>query len=328
MKVLIHEPHEFAQKIIELLKTHGVTDVQSYWGKETLHEHMQGIEVLMTEFASAEVIQAGLPSLKFIQGIYRGVDGIDLKAADEASIPVAHTGANIIPTAEHTFGLILAVAKKIVPADHNLRKGKWTYGYYGKHYSTLLHGKTLAVIGLGAIGQEVAKRAQAFGMNVIGVRRTGAAIPGYEVYPPDQLHKVLRQADIIVITTALTPETHDMIGPREFELMKADAILINTSRGRTVDPVALYRALKDKRIAGAGIDVWYNYPSFSKDVSQETVLPAPQPFHELSNIVMTPHRGGFVLETNKAFITEAAENVVRFISGKPPQGLVDLKAGY
>jgi phosphoglycerate dehydrogenase-like enzyme len=110
--------------------------------------------------------------------------------------------------------------------------------------------------------------------------------------------------------------------------MKPDAILINTSRGRTVDPVALYRALKDNRIAGAGIDVWYNYPAFTQDISQETVLPAPQPFHELTNIVMTPHRGGFVEEASRAFVKEAVENVARFVSGEPPQGLVDLKAGY
>ncbi|MHA1712853.1 MAG: 2-hydroxyacid dehydrogenase [Candidatus Ranarchaeia archaeon] len=328
MKILIHEPKERANEIRGLLQQHGINNVEDHWGKETLADHMNGVSVLMTEFASAEVIQAGQPTLKFIQGIYRGVDGIDLEAAKKTGVMVAHTSANIISTAEHTMALILALAKKVVPADKTLRQGKWSYGYYGSRYSVLLHGKVLAIIGLGSIGQAVAYRANAFGMSVIGVRRTALSVPNCEVYSPEHLHKVLRQADIIAVTAALTPQTRGMIGHNEFDVMKPTALFVNTSRGAIVDPVALYRALKDRKITGAAIDVWYNYPKFVNDIETEIVYPAAQPFHELDNIIMTPHRGGFVPEANKAFLQEAADNVARFLQDKEPKGLVDLDAGY
>ena len=328
MRILIQETPEKAQKLVDLLQAQGLTDLVTHTGRETLAQQMTGVDVLMSGYAPEEVIKAGYPTLKFIQGIYRGVDGIDLKAAKTADIRVGHTGANIISTAEYTMALMLALAKKIVPADKTLKQGKWTYGFFGSHYSLLLEGKTLAIIGLGSIGQAVAERAKAFGMRVIGVRRSGKPHPCCEVYTPDQLHKVLRQADVVVINTALTSETRNMIAANEFDVMKSSALLINTARGATIDPVALYRALKDNTIAGAAIDVWYKYPEFSEFSEQKMVYPALQPFHELDNIIMSPHRGGFVPEANQAFLEEASENVGRFVKGEQPQGLVDLDAGY
>jgi phosphoglycerate dehydrogenase-like enzyme len=326
LKILIHEPEPGANEMKQLLQKQGFTDIITQWGEESFSSSMNGVEILLTEFAPESVIKAGEPTLKFIQCIYRGVDGIDLKAAKKGDVMVSHTGSNIISTAEHTLALILAVAKKILPSDQALRQGDWDYSYYGTEYSTLLHGKTLAVIGLGAIGQEVGVRAKAFGMRVIGIRRSGKSLSFAEVFKPDQLHDVLRQADIIVVTTSLTPETTSLFGAKEFEQMKPNALFINTSRGLVVDPDSLYRALKDKRIAGAGIDVWYNYPAFGSH--GERVLPADQPFHTLDNVVMTPHRAGFVVEAKNAYYKEAVENVIRFMKGEPAHDPIDLDKGY
>ena len=326
MKILIHEPEPGAGEMKQLLQKQGFDDVITQWGEAGFPAHMKGVEILLTEFAPENVIEAGEPTLKFIQCIYRGVDGIDLNAAKNADVIVSHTGSNIISTAEHTMALILAVAKKILPSDRALRQGNWEYSYYGNEYSVLLHGKTLAIIGLGAIGQEVGVRAKAFGMRVIGIRRSGKSVPFAEVYKPDQLHEVLRQADVIVITTSLTPETKNLLGSKEIAQIKPNCLFINTSRGLTVDPASLYVALKEKRIAGAGIDVWYNYPAFGHE--DERVLPADQPFHELDNVVMTPHRAGFVIEAKNAYYKEAVENVIRFMKGETAHDLIDLDKGY
>jgi phosphoglycerate dehydrogenase-like enzyme len=299
------------------------------WGDKTaLTQQIKGATILVTEFASREVIEAGTPTLKFIQSVYRGINGIDLAAAKENNIVVSHTASNLEATAEHCFALMLACAKKIAVADRYLRRNSWAYGYWSKEFSILLQGKTLAVIGLGTIGQALAKRALAFDMRVLGIRRSGKSFPGVTVFTMDKLHEVLRQADFIAVTLPLTKDTEGIIGTKEFIVMKKSAVFVNTARGKIVNQKALYDALKNQHISCAGIDVWYNYPKLSTTSQREDNPPGDYPFHELENLVMTPHRGGFVSEAQSIGIQQVVDNILRYYENKPVERKVDLDAGY
>ncbi|MHA2060502.1 MAG: NAD(P)-dependent oxidoreductase, partial [Candidatus Ranarchaeia archaeon] len=241
---------------------------------------------------------------------------------------VSHTASNLTATAEHCFALMLACAKKIPVADRYLRRNSWAYGYWSQEFSILLEGKTLAIIGLGAIGQALAKRALAFDMKVLGIRRSEKSFPGVTVYTMDQLSVVLSQADFVAVTLPLTKDTEGIIGTKEFNMMKKSAVFINTARGKIVDQEALYQALKNQVIACAGIDVWYKYPKHSNAYQREDNPPGEFPFHELDNLVMTPHRGGFVSEAEAIGIQQVVDNIFRFHEKKPVERMVNLDAGY
>ncbi len=329
VKIVINAHPSVATPIEEMLSKEGGFKIAKMWrDKASLIQQMTNATVLVSEFASREVIQAGAPTLRFIQSVYRGVNGVDLNTAQEQGVIVSHTASNLVATAEHCFGLLLACAKKIAVADRFLRRDSWAFGYWSKEFSVLLQGKTLAIIGLGSIGRALAKRALAFEMKVIGVRRTGDPVEGVTVYKMDKLHEVLAQADFIAITLPLTRDTAGIIGEMEFKAMKPTAILVNTSRGKIIQQEALYDALKTRTIAGAGIDVWYRYPQLATAYDREDNPPGDFPFKELDNIVMTPHRGGFVEEAERIGINQVVENILRFSRGQHLLRIVDLDAGY
>jgi phosphoglycerate dehydrogenase-like enzyme len=187
--------------------------------------------------------------------------------------------------------------------------------------ATLVAGKTLGILGLGHIGQALARRAAAFDMRVRAIRRQaqvdtpiGVAFVG----GPQLIDDVLRQADYLAITLPLSPETHGLIGARRFGLMKPRAFLINVGRAEICDEVALYQALASGHIAGAALDVWYRYPA-----STEPTLPATQPFHELGNVIMTPHVSGWTEGMLDARANLIAENIARTAKGEPPLNAIE-----
>ena len=244
-----------------------------------------------------------LPRLRLISIFGTGTDKVDLAAATEFGVVVTNTpGATSISVAELNMGLLLDVARSISLLDRKVREGDW-HNPFGMQ----LRGKTLGLVGLGSIGAEVARIAQAFGMRVIGwsFRNDPARASrlGIELVEFDEL---LRTSDVVSLHVRNTPQAAGMIGRREIDLMKPASVLINTARAAIVDQDALLEALKSGRIAGAGLDVHLEEP-----------LPPDNPWVKMENVVLTPHAGAM---TQDAFDREAAigvDNVVAFLEGAP-----------
>lgn len=241
-----------------------------------------------------EAVFAACPNLKLVSIWGVGTDNVDLEAAKRRGVTVCNTpGANAIAVGEHAIALMMAVARKIPQIDRDMRKGEWPREMLGQ-----LHGKTLGVLGTGAIGTHVAKLARAFGMTVLewGARRGSAA----------ERDDILKAADFVSLHVRLTPQTRGFIGAREFALMKREAILINTGRGALVDRDALHEALANQRIGGAGLDVFHDEP-----------LKAGDAILGFANTVLSPHNAGQTAEVRRDGLLLTIQNVERFLAGKP-----------
>ena len=256
---------------------------------------------------SGQVIEAG-PRIKLIQKYGIGVDKIDLETAKRRGIPVGiSAGVNSIAVAETAITLMLALYKRLCMADQSLRQGKWLKwelrtGCYE------LAGKTVGIIGGGAIGRAVAKRLSGFECRVLYYdlfrlpEETEKAL-GMTYTAKD---KLLMQSDIVSLHLPLTQETRGLIGPRELALMKPSALLINTARGGVVNELALIEALRNRTIAGAGLDVFAKEP------------PEPDnPLLQMDNVVLTPHNAGGTVDTVKKVIRHSFENIIRIERGEP-----------
>ena len=278
-------------------------------------------DVLVT-LAFTQAMGKAARRLKLVQ-----VPGIGLDRIDRSAIPAGAWLANIagheVGIAEHVIGVMIALTRDFHRLDAALRRGEWLSPWAAAPPPAPrpeLAGKTLGILGYGRIGQAVAQRARAFDMAVWAMRRhtsrTASPAPDFLGGPGD-LEEILRRSDYLVITVALTPATRGLLGDREFRLMKSSAFLINVSRGEIVEEEPLYRALASRTIAGAALDFWYRYPS-----GAERTLPGHHPFHELPNVLLTPHVSGWtegMLETRAKLI---AENVHRVAQGIPPLNLV------
>ncbi|MDT8304321.1 MAG: NAD(P)-dependent oxidoreductase, partial [Anaerolineae bacterium] len=205
---------------------------------------------------------------------------------------------NAAPVAELTLALLLAAAKFIVPLDRALRQHDWRPRYQ-PNPSVLLDGKTALILGYGAIGRRVARACRALGMEVLATRRSipGATVDeiGVVIYPGDRLDELLPRAHVLIITLPLTEETEGLIDGAALGRLPPGAVLVNVGRGSIVDQEALFVALQSGHLAGAGLDVWYNYPE--DEAARANTPPAGFPFHTLDNVVLSPHRGGAVRET-------------------------------
>ncbi len=244
---------------------------------------------------------AACPHLRVLSLWGTGTDHVDLAAAAARGVIVTNTpGVSAVAMAEHSLALMLSVARNIPRIDAKTRRGAWPRGFV-----TQLHGKTLGVVGLGAIGQQTARIARGIGMEVIAWTRRPAGKPidelGVELVDLEDLY---RRSDVVSLHVRLTPETTRMVGRRELELMRPTAILINTARGAVVDEGALVEALGNGTISGAGLDVFDQEP-----------LPEKHPLSSLPNVVMTPHSGGVTPEALEAGLLLAVENVFSALAG-------------
>lgn len=284
--------------------------------KGELISRLQGKEwllCLLTDRIDASVIAAA-PSLKGIANCAAGYDNIDLVAARERGIIVSNTpGVLTETTADLTWALILAVARRIPEADRFTRAGLFKGWGIDLMLGADAHGKTLGIVGAGRIGTAVALRARGFGMKVLycspGVnavleRELGAARVDLET--------LLGESDFVSLHVPLTPETRHLIGERELALMKGSAFLINTSRGAAVDEAALARALREKRIAGAGLDVYEEEPRLCEGL------------RDLDNAVLLPHVGSASFETRSRMAEMAALNLIAMARGERPPNRVDF----
>lgn len=237
---------------------------------------------------------------------------------------------NAVTTAETAVMLLLMAAKLFVPVERQFRQHDWRPRYLYPNPSLMLQGKTALILGYGTIGQHVGNVCKAMGMRVMATRRSleeeNLADPVAEIYPAGELHRLLPHANVLLITLPLTEETNSLIGQEELDLLPENAILVNVGRGRIVDQEALYHALKSGRLHSAGLDVWYNYPP--DEASREHTPPADFPFHELDNVVMSPHRGGGSMEMDLLQMEHLAEMLNLAAHGQPLPNKVYPERGY
>jgi len=233
---------------------------------------------------------------------------------------------NAASTAELALGLLLTAAKQIIPFDQSLRQGNWQPRYQNRE-TILLAGKNALILGYGEIGKRIKKGLDGLGVNVKVIKRTIQKTDHKQfIYSPKKLQQLLPESDILILALPLTGQTEDMIGELELSLLPSSAILINISRGKIVNQFALYKALKDRKIYGAGLDVWYNYPDTKE--SRKNTPPGDYPFHELNNLVFSPHRGGLVIETEQLRLTDLARLINAGARGERIPNQVDLDLGY
>jgi len=275
-----------------------------------------GIVCQLTDKFSAEVLDQ-LPDLKVLSNVAVGYDNIDAAAATERGILVTNTpGVLTETTADLAFALMMAAARRLTEAERFLRGGQWGEWYIDLLCGYDIHGATLGLLGMGRIGQAVARRAAGFGMKVLYHNRSrldGALEEalGTEYVSFDEL---LERSDFLSIHTPLTPETRHIIGAAELNKMKKTAILVNTARGPVVNEAALAKALADKTIASAGIDVFEQEPRVHPDLL------------EVENAVLAPHVGSATIATRSRMCTVAAENCLAGLMGDKPPNLVNPEA--
>ena len=298
---------------IERLRAVGTVEVnpdsQSILPKPQLMEAVRECEILcclLHDRIDAEVIDAG-PSLMMISDGAINPTNINVTRARERGIAVA-TIPNIVAeaTADMQWALLLAVARRVVEADRALRAGLFPGGQSLHFAGATIAGKTFGSIGYGAIARFSTKRAHGFGMRVIysKPRRLASADEAAEGLEYRSLDELLGESDFIAINAAYGPETHHLIGERELGLMKPTAYVINTARGAVIDEDALVRALREGRIAGAGLDVFEKEPSVHPDLLA------------LDNVVLTPHLGSASVDTRIAIADCIADNVLAFINSQ------------
>ena len=269
-----------------------------------------------TERLDREAIAAA-PGLRVISNFGVGVDNVDLPLATERGILVCNTpGVLVETTADHAMALLLAVARRLPEGQRHVREDRW----HGWHPKLLVgqevYGATLGIVGLGAIGTAIARRARGFSMRLLYTSRTRKrqleAELGLEWLPLDDL---LRQADYVMISSALTPETRGLIGSRELGLMKPTAILVNIARGPIVDQQALYAALRDGQVLAAGLDVTDPEPMRGDD-----------PLLALDNVLIVPHIGSAGAGARSKMAELAANNLIDGVYGRRPKHLVNPEA--
>jgi glyoxylate reductase len=265
-------------------------------------QHVDGVLSLLTDRMDAVVMDAA-PKLRVISNMAVGVDNVDLKAASVRRIPVGNTpGAMTDATADLTFALMMAAARRLVEGEKYVRDGKWKTWSPQLLLGADFTGATWGIIGFGRIGQAVAKRAQGFDMRLI--YHDPAAAPALGATPVDLLD-LLHESDFISLHVPLTAETHHMINARTLSEMKSGAVLVNTSRGPVVDPEALYTALKSNQIFAAGLDVTEPEP-----------LPASDRLLELPNCIVIPHLGSASKRTRDQMAFLAAGNLIAGLKGE------------
>jgi phosphoglycerate dehydrogenase-like enzyme len=281
------------------------------------------VEVLVSMGFSTRMAEAA-PRLRLVQVPGAGLDRIKQSALRPGTC-LANAYGHETGIAEYMIGAMIALTRSFARLDRRLRQGQWesqwAVGAASPALWPELAGKTLGILGLGRIGQALARRAAAFDMRVCAVRRhaqTDAPSLFLFVGGQERLDDVLRQADYLAVTLPLSVATRNLIDDRRLQLMKPTAFLINVARAEIFDEAVLFRALATGRIAGAALDVWYRYPT-----SAQPTPPATQPFHELGNVIMTPHVSGWTEGMLHARASLIADNIERTARGEPPLNAID-----
>lgn len=311
----------------EFLKAQLSTHIQLSYGSKIPKN--ADFEVLIAAFPTQALLEAS-PNLKALIIPFAGPPmATQTLMRQYPKVAVFNTPYNSIATAETALALMLASAKFMLKADSDLRQGDWSLRY-GEQPQLMLHGKTILILGYGRIGRHVAAVCHALGMNILGIRRNLTAQDKHDpiatVTDFSALAGLIPRTDVLLIALPETPETQNMITATELKLLPKEAILVNVGRGSIVNEADLYQALKEGKLAAAGLDVWYNYP---QDLEARTsTQPSHFPFHQLSNVIMSPHKAGWLGKDDNSRMLFLARILTMYASGEPIPYKVDLELGY
>ena len=276
-----------------------------------------GILTTIMDRVDATLLDAA-PNLRVISQLAVGLDNVDVAEATRRAIPVGYTpGVLAKSTADLAFALLLGAARRTAESERWVRAGGWEIQFHPTHWlGQDVHGACLGIVGLGQIGREIARRARGFDMDIIYHSRTRYpdAEAEYGVRYVE-FEELLAQADFVMLSVPLTPQTHHLISASQLAMMKPSGILINVSRGPVVDPAALYEALRDGQIARAALDVTAPEPIAPND-----------PLLTLDNLVITPHIGSAALPTRLNTMKLAARNLVAGLQGQPMEACANPEA--
>ncbi len=289
-----------------------------------LSDVRSGVQILVAGRPAQEELDT-LPDLETLIIPWTGIPLQTLELArGRRGLSVHNLHYNAAPTAELAVALLLAAAKRMIPFDRELRKGDWSMRYEDPGV-ILLDGKQALILGYGRIGQRIARALEGLGMMVTALSRSGEG-QFSRLYSQDKLPDLLPAADFLILALPLTRETEGMISAAELDLLPSSAVLVNVARGKIVDQEALYRALAEKRIAAAGLDVWYNYPE--NEAARRCTFPGDFPFQQLDNLVLSPHRAANTLESENLRMQSLAALLNQAAAGDPMANRVDLQWGY
>ena len=276
--------------------------------RETILDGIRDADAVICTLAEqidASVL-ADASHLRIIANYAVGYNNIDLEAAHAKHVVVTNTPDILTEsTADLTWALLLATARRVIEGHDLVRQGNWTGWEPRQLLGTDVFGRTLGIIGMGRIGQAVARRAAGFNMNVLYYNRTGKDFPGQPSWKRVTLGEVLAQADYLTLHVPLTPDTHHLIGSRELRLVRPTAFLINVSRGAVVDEAALVAALQEGRLAGAGLDVYEHEPLVHAGLLA------------LRQVVTLPHLGSATHATRIRMGMVCVENICAVMEGRP-----------
>jgi glyoxylate reductase len=283
-------------------------------------KNCQGLITLLSDPIDADII-GQLPNLKIIAQYAVGYDNIDVKEATRRGIIVTNTpGVLTETTADLAWSLIMSTARRIVEADRYVRRGNWNVAWGPELLlGADIHSATIGIVGMGRIGQAVAKRTQGFNMRVLYHSRSHneeiAEVEKLVGAQSTNLDTLLRESDIVSLHVPFTSETQHLIGERELRMMKKGSILVNTSRGQVVDQDALYRALASGHLGGAGLDVFREEP-----------IPKDSPLISLPNVVLVPHIGSASKNTRATMAIMCAKNIIAALNGEKLPNIVNPEA--
>jgi phosphoglycerate dehydrogenase-like enzyme len=286
--------------------------------REAAHDAAQDNEIGAQDIiVSLRLARGGrpLPPVRLLHVPGAGLDGIDLEAVDPGTT-VCNVFEHEGPIAEFVLASLLEWEIGLSTLRASFTPAAWSQIYRNRVPHGEVRDRTLGVLGFGRIGRAIADRARPFGMRILAL--DAAAPPGGEVLAPDHLPDLLERSDYVVVACPLTEQTRGLIDAAALARMKSVAVLINISRAEIVDEGALYKALSERRIRGASLDVWYRYPKAADDM----VEPASHPFHDLPNTICTPHCSAWTHDLMRRRYGVIAENIAALIEGRPLQNIV------
>jgi phosphoglycerate dehydrogenase-like enzyme len=311
-------PRHYVDQLRRDFPQHTVLDA---WDRDTLRRLLPDADVAFTPFVDRDVFAAAT-RLRWVQSPAVGVGSLmfpELLASDVVVTTARGIRARAI--AEHILGVTIALARRLPTAIRAQVEHRWAQAdIEGPDIDVrTLQGQRMGIVGLGAIGRELVAMAAPFGFRITAIRRTPGPPPaGVDaVWPPERLHDLLAQSDVVVIAAPHTPQTKRLIGRSEVDRIKHGALLVNVARGKMIDDDAVVAALRDGRLGGAALDVFSVEP-----------LPASSPYWDLPNVIVTPHVSGALRDYWTPLLALFAENLRRFERGDPLRNVVDKAAGY
>jgi gluconate 2-dehydrogenase len=292
------------QGVLDIVADNQADDMP--WTPEIMKRHVANADYVLCSVADridADILAAA-PGLRLVANGAVGTNNIDIAGCKARGIRVTNTPDVLTETtADFGFALMMALARRIPEAEREVRAGRWTGWAFDQFAGRDVHGATLGIVGMGRIGSAIARRAAGFRMRVLYHNRN--PLPDSDLAQWSELGPLLRESDVVMLVVPYSQATHHLIGAPELALMKTSALLINIARGGVVDDQALVQALRDRRIAGAGLDVFENEPRLHPDLLA------------FENVVLTPHIASSSRATRGAMMQLAADNILAHAAGLP-----------